>query len=218
MIFTKKGFRYEEPDWKWGDRGSRRKWVKILPLAFPRQHVEGAHTTPRQCGGGFVNVPKIKCPIFQVETKHKMPLPTIHKDKSHIQTADYSDIILKMKTAKLPSRAIGILKCKHRQKVAAGATSRGTGQRSTGRPCVSSLTKRVTGLLQVWSLGQQTCSRTSWINRDLVQEHFIPWISDGKVFYTETYLVSLDRSLLVTGFNCKTNRGEPLPSSGQFLR
>ena len=69
-----------------GDRGSRRKWVKILPLAFPRQHVEGARTTPRQCGGGFVIVPEIKCPIFQVETKHKMPLPTIHKVKSHIQT------------------------------------------------------------------------------------------------------------------------------------
>ena len=128
---------------------------KNTPAGFPETTHRGGphHATPRQLGGGFVNVPKIKCPIFQVETKHKMPLPTIHKYKSHIQTADYSDIILKMKigplicvcvwgggaAAKLSSRAIGILKCKHRQKVAAGATSQGTGQRSTGRPCVSFL-------------------------------------------------------------------------------
>ena len=38
-------------------------------------------------------MPEIKCPIIQVETKHEMSLPTIHKDKSHIQTADYSDIM-----------------------------------------------------------------------------------------------------------------------------
>ena len=71
---------------------------KNTPAGFPETTRRGGphHATPRQLGGGFVNVPKIKCPIFQVETKHKMPLPTIHKDKSHIQTADYSHIILKM--------------------------------------------------------------------------------------------------------------------------
>ena len=123
---------------------------KNTPAGFPETTPRGGphQATPMQCGGGFVIMPKIKCPIFQVETNHKVPLPTTQKVKSHIQTADYSDIILKMKigpliwgraAAKLSSRAIGILKCKHRQKVAAGATSRGTGQRSTGRPCVSLL-------------------------------------------------------------------------------
>ena len=144
---TKKGCRYEEPDWKWGDRGSRRKWVKILPLAFPRQHVEGAHTTPRQCGGGFVIVPEIKCPIFQVETKHKMPLPTIHRVKSHIQTD--SRLFWHNSEMKIwPLIWGGGVQSNFHQGLLGSSnvntgkklqTSRGTGHRSTGRPCVSFL-------------------------------------------------------------------------------